>query len=129
MPECWCMAGKISTLSRPMRVGILGAASAVGAHGFNVVIGDGYLGSTVGGALSAAIANQLLSTGFSGLSRIALVGAVAGYTGRLVSNRLAPAADRVDDVPFRALLGLVLGGSVGAISTDRIAPPEIKLLS
>jgi len=113
-----------------MRVGILGSASAIGAHGFKFVFEtDRYLSATIGGAITAVIANQLPFLRFSGLSRIAAIGAISGYTGRLLSEKFAPDTDPDEDVPFRALLGLVLGGGVGALSADGISPPEIKLLS
>lgn len=113
-----------------MRVGILGSASAIGAHGFKFVVeSDQYTSATIGGALAAVVVNRLGFLQFDGISRVALVGAIAGYAGRALSDRFSPEDDSGVDVPFRALLGLVLGGGVGALSADGISPPEIKLLS
>lgn len=113
-----------------MRVGILGSSAAIGAHGFKFAFeSDRYLSATVGGALTAIAANQLPFLRFEGLASIALVGAIAGYTGRILSDRFSEGADPEGDIPFRALLGLVLGGGVGALSADSLSPPEIKMLT
>lgn len=123
------MAQGISNLSRPMQIGILGSCAAIGAHGAKFAFeADNYLSSTVGGAISAIVANSLLSMKFEGVASIAMLGAIAGYTGNVMSNRLRDGLGVDGDIPFRALLGLVLGGGVGALSFDSLSPPEIKLL-
>jgi hypothetical protein len=114
--------------SRQMRVGLLGAIGAIGGELSKSVVGPGLMSSTLGGALAALLVSQTQAIRLSRTASVALLGAVSGYTGRLLSNELAAGAPG-SGVPFRALLGLVLGGSVGAISADGLSPPEIKVLA
>jgi hypothetical protein len=111
-----------------MRVGLLGASAAVGGELSKAVAGPGLLSSTVGGALAAILVSQTRTIQLRRTASVALLGAVSGYTGRLLSNQLAEGLAG-SGVPFRALLGLVLGGSVGAISADGLSPPEMKVLA
>jgi len=122
------MASIEHRLSRKMRVGLLGSTAALGSYGFQFVFDDDYVSSTLGGAVGAIVGNAFPMIRFEGLARVAIVGAIAGYTGTLLTKRLAGDLTDEDDVPFRALVGLVLGGGAGALSVDGILPPEIKLL-
>ena len=133
MEALWCgrlivMASPDKRFSRPLRVGLLGATAAIGSHAARRVVDDGYLSSTVGGAAAAVLVSRIPSIGFAGLASVALIGAISGYAGRALSRQLAPEVSSTEDVPFRALLGLVMGGAVAAISADGISPPEIKML-